>query len=206
QAGEATASAPPRVTTDQVLLIVRDDGLAFADGAAAAIPGVLPLAQLGVAISLPVPPLPDRGWSGAGVKRYWPGKRPDPVNVLGRVKSVIGHFMDFNRSLGSQEVMCELVTCYVLMTYLLDAFHVVGYLWPNGDRGTGKTNFLHVVAEMAYLGQVILAGGSYASLRDLADYGATLAFDDAEGVMDARKTDPDKRALLLAGNPKGTTG
>jgi len=58
---------------------------------------------------------------------------------------------------------------------------------------------------MAYLGQVILAGGSYASLRDLADYGATLAFDDAEQIMDIKKADPDKRTLLLAGNRRGAT-
>jgi hypothetical protein len=42
-------------------------------------------------------------------------------------------------------------------------------------------------------------------LRDLADYGATLAFDDAEAVMDPRRTDPDKRTLLLAGNRRGAT-
>jgi hypothetical protein len=39
----------------------------------------------------------------------------------------------------------------------------------------------------------------------MADYGATLAFDDAEAVMDTRRTDPDKRTLLLAGNRKGAT-
>jgi hypothetical protein len=49
----------------------------------------------------------------------------------------------------------------------------------------------------------MLAGGSYATLRDLADYGATLAFDDAEHVMDLHRGDPDKRALLLAGNRRG---
>src|SRR5262249_7463525 len=69
----------------------------------------------------------------------------------------------------------------------------------------GKTHFLAVLTELAYLGQLVLAGGSYASLRDLADYGATLAFDDAEGIMDVRKADPDKRALLLAGNRRGAT-
>jgi hypothetical protein len=56
---------------------------------------------------------------------------------------------------------------------------------------------------MAFLGHVILAGGSYATLRDLADYGATLCFDDAEAVMDIRRADPDKRTLLLAGNRRG---
>src|SRR5262249_54758312 len=46
---------------------------------------------------------------------------------------------------------------------------------------------------------------SYPTLRDLADYGATLGFDDAEAVMDAKRTDPDKRTLLLAGNRRGAT-
>ena len=31
------------------------------------------------------------------------------------------------------------------------------------------------------------------------------AFDDAENLSDPRKTDPDKRALLLAGNRRGNT-
>jgi hypothetical protein len=98
-----------------------------------------------------------------------------------------------------------LVACYILATYLLDAFHVAGYLWPNGESGAGKTTLLGVVAQLGYLGQLILAGSSFPTLRDMADYGATLAFDDAEAVMDVRKTDPDKRTLLLAGNRRGAT-
>ena len=91
--------------------------------------------------------------------------------------------------------MCELVACYILSTWFIEALTVIGYLWPNGERGSGKTQLLNVITELAYLGQTILAGGSYASLRDLADYGATLAFDDAEAIMDVKRTDPDKRAL-----------
>ncbi len=81
---------------------------------------------------------------------------------------------------------------------------MIGFLWPNGDRGSGKTQLIAVIARLAYLGQVITAGGSFPSLRDLADYGATLAFDDAENLSDARRTDPDKRTLLLAGNRRGS--
>ena len=50
---------------------------------------------------------------------------------------------------------------------------------------------------------MVLSGGSFAALRDLADYGACIAFDDAEGLSDPKKSDPDKRALLLAGNRRG---
>ena len=49
-----------------------------------------------------------------------------------------------------------------------------------------------------------MAGATYPTLRDMADYGASLAFDDAETVMDLKRIDPDKRTLLLAGNRRGT--
>jgi hypothetical protein len=80
---------------------------------------------------------------------------------------------------------------------------VIGFLWPTGESGSGKTQLLTIIAELGYLGVLILAGGSYASLRDLADYGATLCFDDAENLADPKRSDPDKRTLLLAGNRRG---
>jgi hypothetical protein len=94
--------------------------------------------------------------------------------------------------------------CYILATWFLDAFPVIGYLWPNGGKGSGKTQLLTVIAELAYLGQMLQASGTLATLRDLADYGATLCFDDAENVMDTKHGDPEKRTLLLAGNRKGS--
>ena len=43
-----------------------------------------------------------------------------------------------------------------------------------------------------------------AVLRDLADYGATLCFDEAER-LDSKNADPEKLALLLSGNRRGST-
>ena len=193
-------TGPERSATHEVkLVVVRDDGQLFTE---APLPSAQPLRKLGAKVNLPEQV---DGWSGAGVRRFLDGDRPDPAEVFRKVRDVIDSFMDFNRSLASQEVMCELVASYVLATYYLDAFNVVGYLWPNGDKGSGKTSLLATVCAMAYLGEVILAGGTYATLRDLAGYGATLAFDDAEAVMDPKKSDPDKRALLLAGNRRGIT-
>ena len=186
----------------QVLAVIRDDGHLFSD---APLPGGQSFSHLGIKVALPETPSSDRVWSGTSVKRYLEGQRPDPADVYTRAVEIIDHFMDFKRSLAGQRVMAELASCYVFATYFLDAFNVIGYLWPNGERGSGKTHFLHTVTELAYLGQVILAGGSYASLRDLADYGATLAFDDCEDIMNRRRGDPDKRALLLAGNRRGAT-
>ncbi len=196
--GEVVKYNPPEIITETRCFIVRDDGVIFGDG------GDKPMGRLGMEVVLPEIPRPERTWSTAGVKGYRT-TRPNPAEVFGRVVDVIDRFIDFSRSLADQRVVAEMVGCYVLATYYTPALNVIGYLWPNGDRGSGKTVLLHVVTSMAYLGQVILAGGSYASLRDLADYGATLAFDDAENISDSRQSDPDKRSLLLAGNRRGST-
>lgn len=197
--GEVIRHNPPIEIKEQRLFVVRDDGAIFGDG------GHKSLGELGVDVHLPEIPPSDRTWSTAGVRAYAAGNRPDPAGVFGRLVDVVDRFIDFDRSLADQRTMSELVGCYILSTWFLDAFQVIGFLWPNGDRGSGKTHLLLVVTELAYLGQLILAGGSFASLRDLADYGACLGFDDAENMNDPRKTDPDKRALLLAGNRRGAT-
>jgi Domain of unknown function (DUF3854) len=190
---------PPKVTTAQRLLIVRDDGRTFGDA------GEEPLENLALEVHLPEVPLTEKLWMTPGVKAYKAGDRPDPAAVFRRVAETVDRFIDFDRSLAEQSTMCDLLACYILGTWFLDAFTVFGFLWPNGGPGSGKTQLLLIVTELAYLGQCILAGGTYASLRDLADYGATLAFDDAENLSDPRRSDPDKRTLLLAGNRRGNT-
>lgn len=200
--GHVIKHDPPLVQTGSRLFVVRDDGVLFGDDGAG---GDAPLDDLGLDVVLPERPHPSRTWSTQGVKTYRAGKRPHPATVFNQVAEVVSRFVDFDRSLASQRTMAEMMACYTLATWFLPAFNVIGYPWPSGERGSGKTVLLHTVAEMAYLGQVILAGGSYASLRDLAEYGATLAFDDAENFSDPRKTDSDKRALLLAGNRRGST-
>ena len=169
--GNVVRLATPEVTKEQRLFIVRDDGVMFGDD------GSKSFAVLGLDIHLSEIPPQDRLWTAPSAKAYAAGTRPNPPELFRQVVSVVDRFIDFDRSLGSQQTMCELVVCYILATWFLDAFTVIGYLWPNGERGSGKTQLLSVIAELAYLGHVILASGSYACLRDLADYGATLCFD-----------------------------
>ncbi len=192
----------PKVTYKRPLFIIGNDGELYYD-----LDGDIttPITYLGAKVELPEMPRPAKIWSSAGVKRYQKGLRPKPNIVFEQVVDVVDRFIDFERSLASQREMAELIACFVLATWFLDAFNVVGYLWPNGERGNGKTQLLVVVTELSYLGELILAGGSYATLLDFADYGATLAFDDAENQSNPKYTDPDKRALLLAGNRRGST-
>jgi hypothetical protein len=194
--GQVIKLNPPTVTVERKRFIVDAKGLTYGEG------GDQPANALALEVSLAETPPPDCLWSTSGVMRYRRGLRPDAADVFNRIVDVIDHFIDFERSIGDQRLMAELIACYVIATWFLDAFNVIGFIWPNGDRGSGKTQLLTLIAELGYLGQLILAGGTYAALRDLADYGATLCFDDAENLS-GPKTDPDKRALLLAGNRRG---
>jgi hypothetical protein len=195
--GQIILLPEPEVIHAQELYVLRDDGVLYGPGADHE------LDELGVEVHLPEIPQAHKLWSKMGVMRYRAGQHPDPLDVFDRVVRTIDTFIDFSRSLSDQRSMAELVACYVLHTYLLDAFQVTSFLWPNGDRGAGKTQTISLITDMAYLGQMVLSGGSFAALRDLADYGACIAFDDAEGLSDPKKADPDKRALLLAGNRRG---
>ncbi len=192
------SGAPARVVEEKRLFILRDDGICFGDGAGE------PLTSLPVTLQLSETPPPQRCWSAEGVAAFRQGHRPLPLDIFARLTSVLDTFLDFQRSLADQRTMTELLATYALATWLLDAFHVIGYLWPNGDRGCGKTQCLLLMAEVCHLGLVVQGGASFATLRDMADCGATLAFDDAENLASAARTDPDKRTLLLAGNRRGS--
>ena len=197
--GEIIRCQPPIEEKAKRLFVIRDDGVIFGDG------GDQPLEELGLEVSLPTPPKDSKLWTTKGVKAYRAGGRPPPLDVFQRLVSLIDRFMSFDRSLADQNSMCELLSCYILTTWFLDAFNVIGFLWPNGTHGTGKTKLGILVCEVAYLGEVLLSGSTYACLRDLADLGAAMLFDDAEDLTDPKKADPDKRSLLLAGNRRGAT-
>jgi hypothetical protein len=199
--GELIRHDPPIVQTGRALLIMRDDGVLFGE---LEDPKIHPMAELGLDVRLPEIPKDDRLWSTRGLTAYLRGVRPEPKEVFGRLVIINDYFLDFDRSLAEQHTMCEMLACHELATWFLDAFNVIGYLWPNGEKGSGKTKLENVVAETSYLGEVILASSTMAVLRDLADYGATLCFDEAER-LDSKNADPEKLALLLSGNRRGST-
>lgn len=187
----------PYLDEQHLLTIIREDGEVFHDQTPS-------WSKLGFTVEQSEIPEAKKLWSGQGITRYTNGKRVDTKVLFEQICDVIDTFIDFDKSTADQRTMCEFIACYILATWFLDAFNVIGFLWPNGERGSGKTQLLSLVTSLGFLGHLLLAGSTYASLRDLADYGATLGFDDAENT-DSKKFDPDKRAILLAGNRKGST-
>jgi hypothetical protein len=199
--GQIVQLKEPKEIKEQSLHVVRGDGVVFGPATISK-----PLSSLGVDVALSEQPTAKESlWSTPGIKRFEKGYRPDPRDVFARVKSVVARFIDFDRSLADQETMSEMLSCFVISTWFLDAFSVAPYIWANGERGSGKTSLLFILVRLSYLGVPLSPSGSFAALRDLADYGATLGLDDAEDLTDPKKSDPDKRAILLSGNRRGIT-
>jgi hypothetical protein len=184
-------------TATRELIVIRDDGQIFSQ---ADLPGSAELNELPFAIDLPHEPQAQKILSPQGVKKFRNGYRPDPQRTFEAVTRAVDTFVSFDGSLADQLSMSEFTACWIVGTYFLDASDVVGYLWPTGQRNSGKTQFLNTVTKLAYLGRTVTSGSSFASMRDEAHYGAAIAFDDLENV---KLLELEKRELLLAGNTRG---
>jgi len=175
--------------------VIRDDGQLF---------GPNDYDLLGFDLKFGDPPLDNKLWRRRSVMSYKGHDKSLYASAFHRVVAVFDHFIDFRQSFAKQDVMCELSACFSLQSWFLDGFTLIGYPWWNGERGSGKSQAGVCLANTSYLGMVLLSSGSFAAFRDLADYGATIVFDDAENISDSRKADPEKRELALAGNRRDT--
>jgi hypothetical protein len=195
--GNVTKLTQPKIVKGRHLAILREDGKIFYNGQPE-------FNELGFRVELPERPREEKLLSQAGIKRYQLGERVDPVILFKQLCEVIDTFIDFGQSIGTQKEMCELIASFLLATPFVEAFNVVPFLWINGDKGSGKTQLLTLISMMSFLGQVMLSSGSFASIRDHADNGACLCFDEAENLS-GQKADPHKREIFLAGNRRGST-
>ena len=184
------------------LVIIRDDGVMFSD---TDIQDALPVGDIGITVQLPNAISRKHCWSGRGIQAYRNGYRADAATVFHELVRLTDHFVRFVRSLGEQHVMCELIACYNLHIWALEAFSVAGYLWAGGEKGSGKSQLLKFLCKIGFVGQELTAGATLPVLRDLSDLGALLGLDDAEQIADPKAFDADKAALLLSGNRRGAT-
>jgi hypothetical protein len=143
--------AQTQVSRKEVLCIVRDDGYVFSEEYQPGDTVWGGFQALQMTPKLPDKPHASHLWSLQGVMRYRQGVRPDPPDVFKRIVDVVDRFISFDGSLAEQRTMCELVACYILSTWFLDSFDVIGYLWPYGPPGCGKTQLLTVIAELSGL-------------------------------------------------------
>lgn len=146
----------------------------------------------------------DNGLSAAAYQKFVVEGEPleKPNVCFNHMKDNIAHFVSFDGSFASQDKMSAMAACWAMSTYITPVLDTVGYIWPTGEKGSGKSQCMKTIIQMCYLGTTLTSSSTYASVRNQADLGATLGFDDCE---DIKNMDSSKRELLLAGNTKGVT-
>lgn len=156
-----------------------------------------------IRISLSVSPPPGSTLSPAAYQDHVLKGIPLP-DMGDAFKSAVGsidRFVSFNGAFASQADMAEFLGCWVVSTYATDVFDTVGYIWPNGEKASGKTQCLKTLMRLAFMGRTVSSSSTFATIRDEASLGATIGFDDCENV---KTMDNNKRELLLLGNTKGS--
>lgn len=132
---ESNASDLESSKVTRRLCIVRSDGTIFGVGKYL-------ISDLGFNIALKEIFPADKLWSPKSAKEFGKAEPADPCEVFRQVVDVIDRFIDFDRSLADQLTMSELVACSILSTWFVETFNVIGFLWPTGESGSGKTSFL----------------------------------------------------------------
>jgi len=192
----------PRITRERRRVVVRNDGTTFVDDDIAQADS-LPISQLGLDVKAADVHTDDRVWSFQGVKHFKQGHRPDVKTVYLQLKEDVNRFMDFSYSFTDPDSIADLVTCYILHTWFLDALPSAGFLWVTGGPGSGKSTLMLLIAQLSHLGEALSPSSSFATLRDVAGAGGLMGIDDAEHWADPKKTPPEIRQLILSGNRRG---
>jgi hypothetical protein len=107
----------------------------------------------------------------SGVEEY-----ENTQSLYQEIKSFIKKYVVLN-----DERFYDVVTGYILMTWVFERFNTVPYLRVIGDLGTGKSRLLEVVGKLC--NRAILASGSISTpavFRTLDDVQGTLVFDEAD--------------------------
>lgn len=96
----------------------------------------------------------------------------------------------------------KIAACYVLLTWVYDAFNELPYLRLRGDFGSGKTRALTVIGSMCYR-PFFASGASTVSpiFHTLDSFGGTMVFDEADFRFSDEKSELVK--IFNNGNVKG---
>lgn len=153
---------------------------------------------------IPFPPSADEitRWS-KGSREIWLASdhTVDPQKLYYDLARAIDRYIDFpadrrNATLG-------LLVCWVILTYVYQAWDRVGYLLVQGPTGSGKSTLMRVLRELVFRPLSTENISAPALYRTLHARGGTLLYDEAERLRDTRSPEiQDINGMLLAGHER----
>lgn len=126
----------------------------------------------------------------------------EPINygteaqLLSEIQSFLHRYVDLSATFE------QVATCYIILTWLYDAFNELPYLRLRGDFGTGKTRTLLVIGSICNK-PFFASGASTVSpiFHTLDAFGGTLIFDEADFRFSDERAEIVK--ILNNGNVRG---
>jgi len=150
--------------------------------------------------SLPKFGLVESRWYELDIRRYleWKNHILDPKKQLfDLIKKTLEEHIDFYR-----DGYVEVVTCWVIGSFLFPAFSAYPYLFLTGPRGSGKTKLLDVIGYMAFNAESTSSVTPASVFRIVEANQATLLIDEAE-MLKGGKDNLELKLILNAGYKPG---
>lgn len=128
------------------------------------------------------------GFSCEAADKYLQGASVESIDLFYSIRSYINRFVYL-----TDERHLDLITLWVIGTYLFPVFRYYPYLWLNADKGSGKTTLLEVIEPICYNGQILISPTPAVLFRDIETNRPTLLIDEFEHF---RKQDKETAGAL----------
>ncbi|MFH0703201.1 MAG: DUF3631 domain-containing protein [bacterium] len=128
-------------------------------------------------------------FSSGGVKAGLEGEIVCGSNLFPKIRDYISKFCVI------EEAYIDLITLWIMGTYIFPVFRYYPYLKIQAEKGSGKTTLLEVLAPIAFNGQMFVAPTESVIFRFIENNKATLLFDEVEYLKTENK---DVYAAILS--------
>ena len=139
--------------------------------------------------------------------RETPGSKPVTARSCQAVPSIYTAF-DYRLHLptAAKDCILSVLSLYTILTYIYQSFQAISYLHVVGEVGTGKTNVLLILKELAFrVLDTSNVSGAYV-FRTLHSQGGTALFDDIDKFLCSHPSGENNDSLesiLLGGYKRG---
>lgn len=142
----------------------------------------------------------DRRWSGTSIEAFRAGSAPppNPVQLYNDIRTVYETYVEFSR-----EEYYDVMTLFVMGSYMFRLFKSLGYIHFNGTAASGKSQNLNILNALAFNTVWASSMSSAALYRSLAGNPGTVCIDEAEGWEGERGE--ELRRILNSGYLDGST-
>lgn len=118
----------------------------------------------------------------------------DPTSLYSFVRSFIKRFLYFEH-----RQVFDILTAWVIGSYVYQLFQAYPYLHFMGEKGTGKTTILEILTQLSFNGKHLTKATPSSLIHQVHYHSSTLCIDEFEDYSSKRKSEDDLSRFLNGG-------